>query len=172
MSVLVFLLALQWEAYRGGGYQPIGDGGVLTTDGAPGRFSDGEVRGSTRVRIPYQLDVTWRRLGPETGRSMHVLVADGVLLVRDHKISLYAYDESAFAALGWTQVPGLRAHELQHLTVTQDRREVRVEHGGAVVARFALPVTRDEAEVGLGFKGAGGFRSRMHVHAYGVRELQ
>lgn len=173
MNLLWLLFSLQWEAYRAGSYQPTHDGGgVITTDAAPGRFSDGEVRGSTNVRIPYELDVTWRRLGPEAGRSMHVLVADGVVLVRDGKISLYAYDEARFAALGWTRVDGLRTQELHHLTVRQDHDELTVAFGGEMVARFAHPVTRSDAVIGLGGKGAGGFRSRLYVRDYGVRELQ
>jgi hypothetical protein len=122
--------------------------------------------------LPYALDVTWRRLGPEAGRSMHITVGGGVVLIKDRKVALYAYDEALFEAQGWTPIPGYRSHDRHTVTVTQDHRQVAVAVDGVPAARFPLALAADEAVIGVGFKGATGFRSRIYVEDVVVRPAQ
>ncbi len=163
---------LTWKATRGA-LEPgkIANSFVLTTEAAPGRFSDGEVMAVEPVAIPYRLDVTWRRLGPEGGRSMHVTVADAVVLIKTGKLGLYAFDEAAFAALGWTPLPGFDANAEHQVAVTQTKTEIIVAIDGREVKRFALAVARDSIRPGVGMKGATGYRSAIYVRSLAVREL-
>lgn len=166
-------LALRWEANRGT-LQPgrIAGSFVLGTDASPGRFSEALALASAEVDLPYRLDVTWRRLGPEAGRSLHVQVVGGVVLIRTGMVGLYAYDEAAFAASGWTPVPSLRSHARHRVTVTQDAHAVAVAVDGVAVARWPLAAARPRGRVGVGGKGARGYRSRIFVEAVTVRPAQ
>jgi hypothetical protein len=175
---LVFVLAMDvaaaepWMVTRGTmdrGRQP--GSFVLATEAAPARFSDGEVVTRDAVRLPYRLDVTWRRLGPEAGRSMHVTVAGGVVLIRSGKIGLYAFDEARFAAAGWTPLPGYDAHAEHAVCVVQTHETIAVTIDGRQVARFSLPVAHESVRPGIGMKGAPGFRSTIYVRSLSVTEL-
>lgn len=171
MLLLAVLPLIAWTPYAGT-QAHVDPGFVLTTDAAPGRFSSGEVRSSRKVGLPYELDVTWRRLGPEAGRSMHVQIGGGVVLIKDHKLALYTYDEATFATRGWTALPGYRSHDRHTVTVAQDHHAVTISVDGAVAATFPLEHAADEAVLGVGFKGATGFRSRIYVEDVTVREPQ
>jgi hypothetical protein len=142
---------------------------VLTTDAAPGRFSDSELIFDREVSLPYRLDVSWRRLGPEAGRSLHVVVAGGVVLIKTGKVALYAYDEVKFSADGWTSVPALVTHREQAIAVVQDRHRVVVSLDGKEIASFAHEVPATRSFVGIGMKGATGYRSGVYVRSLAVR---
>lgn len=141
---------------------------VLSSNAAPGRYSEGSMVTVEPVALPYTLRAMWRRLGPEGGRSMHVFVAGGVVLIRTGAIAFYPYDEAAFASAGWTPLPSYSAHEEHAISVHQDRREVVVSIDGAVVARFALAVERASANVGFGMKSAPGLRSSIYLRDVSV----
>lgn len=143
---------------------------VLFTDAAPGRFSEGAVVSTEPVRLPFRIDVTWRRLGPEAGRSMHVTVAGGVVLIKSGKLALYGYDEGAFARAGWRASPA-QAHDEHRISVVQTRSEVVVTIDGTEAARFPFVVAMETAPVGVGMKGATGHRSAIFVRALAVRTL-
>lgn len=145
---------------------------VLTGDAAPARYSDGELVSEAAVPLPYRLDVVWRRLGPEGGRSMHVQVVGGVVLIKTGKISFYAYDDTAFAATGWLPLPGVSTHDEHAVSVSQDRRQVVVVIDGKETARFPLAVNRDAGKVGVGMKGASGFRTSIYLRSIDVRSSQ
>lgn len=164
---------IRWSA-RAGSMQAGARPGswIVTTDANPGRFSAGEVIADREVALPCRVDVRWQRLGPEGGRSMHVVVAGGVLLVRTGMIALYTYDEVKLAKDGWTAIPALDTQREHGLSVVQTREELRVSLEGKEVARFALPVAREKALVGVGMKGASGFRSTVYLRALSVTTLQ
>ena len=163
---------LTWDLARGALQPSLAAGGfLLATDASPSRFSDGELVASEPVALPYRLDVTWRRLGPEAGRSLHVAVIGGVVLIKTGAVAFYAFDEARFAADGWTPVPGLRTHDEHRVSVVQDVRTVALTVDGAEVKRFAFAAARGQGRVGVGFKGASGNRSRLFVRALAVSEL-
>lgn len=141
----------------------------LTSDGAPGRYSEAGMITTEPVTLPYTLEARWTRVGPEAGRSMHVLVAGGVVLIKNGAIAFYAYDDAAFAQGDWKDLPGHLA-ETEHLVkVTQDRQRVTVLLDGAEVAHYDLPVARDTAHVGFGMKSAPGYRSAIYLRDLSVR---
>ncbi|MBK9032858.1 MAG: hypothetical protein IPL61_16565 [Myxococcales bacterium] len=169
---LLVALALTWVVTRGAMEPGRTPGSFwVTTEPVPGRFTNGEVMSTTAVRLPYRLDVRWRRIGPEGGRSLHVIIAGGIVLVQSGQLALYAYDEAALVARGWTAVPTLATHAEHAIGVEQDLQEVRVFVDGAVVLRQPLVAGRATTKVGVGLKGAGGYRSSLYVGAIAVAEL-
>ncbi|MBL8624609.1 MAG: hypothetical protein JNK64_25090 [Myxococcales bacterium] len=168
----VIALVLSWVATHGALEPGRAPGSFwVTTDPVPGRFTWGDVLSTTDVRLPFQLDVRWRRIGPEAGRSLHVIIASGIVLVQSGRLALYTYDEAALAARGWTAVPGLDTHREHTIGVRQDAAEVRVSVDGVEVLRQALVTARAATKVGVGLKGAGGYRSALRVASVVVREL-
>lgn len=136
---------------------------VLTSDGAPGRYSEAGMITAAPVALPYSLAATWRRLGPEAGRSMHVLVAGGVVLIKAGAIAFYAYDDAAFAQGDWKDLPGHFAQAEHLVKVTQDSRSVTVFLDGTEVAHYDLAVARTTASIGFGMKSAPGYRSAIYL---------
>jgi len=167
---LVAALAMAWVATRGAMEPGRMPGSFwLATEAVPGRFSNGEVMSTEAVELPYRIDVVWRRIGPEGGRSMHVTVAGAVILVQTGRVGVYAFDEVALEARGWTPVPALRTHDEHMVSVIQDAREVTILVEGKEVARYPVVVTRPSTKVGVGMKGAKGFRSTIYVRSIAVR---
>ncbi|HUQ05270.1 MAG TPA: hypothetical protein VM261_22355 [Kofleriaceae bacterium] len=167
---LALALLMTWVATRGVMEPGRAPGSFwIATEAVPGRFSNGEVMSTGEVELPYRIDVRWRRIGPEGGRSMHVTVSGAVVLFQTGRLAVYAFDEAAFAANGWTPVPELRTHDEQTVSVEQDAREVRIFVEGELVLRHPVVVTKAKTKVGVGMKGAKGFRSSIYVRSVTVR---
>lgn len=162
--------AAPWKATRGSLAPGRAAGSyLLATDAAPGRYSEGGMITSEPVALPYTLEARWRRLGPEAGRSMHVLVAGGVVLIKAGAIAFYAYDDASFAQGDWKAIAVDPIREEHAISVHQDARRVTVRIDGALVATYDLPVARPTAHVGFGMKGAPGVRSTIAVRDIVVR---
>jgi len=136
---------------------------VLTTDAAPGRYSEAGMITTEPVALPFTLSAKWRRLGPEAGRSMHVLVAGGVVLIKTGAIAFYAYDDASFAQGDWKPIAVKTVATEHAISVHQDAHRVTVTLDGAEVARYDLEVARPTAHVGFGMKGAPSMRSAIVV---------
>lgn len=136
---------------------------VISSDAAPGRYSEGGMVTTEAIALPYTLSARWRRLGPEGGRSMHVFVIGGVVLIRDGAITLYAYDDTKFADGNWRELPGYRAHVEHAIAVTQDDRTVTVVIDGGEAARFELVAPRTDGHLGFGMKSGPGSRTTIYV---------
>ncbi|CAN5688985.1 hypothetical protein BH11MYX3_BH11MYX3_36870 [soil metagenome] len=144
---------------------------LLTSDAAPGRYSEATMISIEPVALPYTVTATWRRLGPEAGRSMHVLVGGGVVLIKSGAIALYAYDDAAFAQGDWRPIAAQT--QADHVvSVHQDARSVTVSIDGAAVAHYDLATTRETAHVGFGMKSAPGLRSSIYVRAIAIAPAQ
>jgi hypothetical protein len=144
---------------------------LLSSDAAPGRYSEATMISTEPVTLPYTVTATWRRLGPEAGRSMHVLVGGGVVLIKAGAIAFYAYDDAAFAQGDWRPIA---AHtQAEHVvSLHQDARGVTVSIDGAAVAHYDLAITRQTAHVGFGMKSAPGLRSSIYVHSIAIASAQ
>lgn len=166
-------LASPWKATRGS-LEPgrVAGSFLLSSDAAPGRYSEAAMITAEPVALPYTLEATWRRLGPEAGRSMHVLVAGGVVLIKSGAIAFYAYDDTAFAQGDWRPLPGHQAHAEHVIAVQQDPHRVIVKLDGAEVARYDLEVARTTANIGFGMKAAPGLRSSIFVRAIAIAHSQ
>lgn len=161
--------ATSWKVTRG----TVAPGAIagsylLASDAAPGRYSVGELISVDEIGLPYRFTVTWRRLGVEAGRSMHVLVAGGVVLIKAGAINLWAYDDAAFASAAWQPLAGHAAHDQHTVVIDQDARAVVVTIDGAPAARFPLTVARARAHVGVGMKAAPGARSKIYLRSLTV----
>jgi hypothetical protein len=165
--------AVTWKATRGTA-QPgrLAGSYTLASDAAPGRYSVGELITAGEVALPYRFTVTWRRTGVEAGRSMHVIVAGGIVLIKSGRINFYAYDDAAFASGAWQPLAGHAANDEHTVVVTQDAREVVVTIDGAVAGRYPLAVARPSAHVGVGMKAAPGHRSKIYLRALAVETAQ
>lgn len=162
-----------WKPSRGTaahGKQP--GSWILASDAAPGRYSVGELITVEEVALPYRFTITWRRTGVEAGRSMHVLVAGGVVLIKSGRINFYPYDDAAFASMDWQPLANHAVQDEHTLVVTQDAREVVVTIDGAPAARYPLAVARTTTHVGVGMKAAPGYRSKVYLRALDVAPLQ
>ena len=142
---------------------------VLTSDAAPGRYSEAGMITVAPVALPFTLTATWRRLGPEAGRSMHVLVAGGVVLIKTGAIAFYAYDDASFAQGDWKPVAATPVASEQTVVVHQDAHHVTVSLDGTHVATYDLEVARPNAPIGFGMKAAPSMRSAILVREIGVR---
>lgn len=138
---------------------------ILSSDAAPGRYSEAGIITTEPVALPYKLEASWRRLGPEAGRSMHVLVAGGVVLIKSGAIAFYAYDDAAFAQGDWRPIAGHQAQAQHALVIEQDKHRVIVKLDGTEVGRYDLVTSRDRANIGFGMKSAPGLRSSIYVHS-------
>jgi hypothetical protein len=164
--------AIRWKATRGtvaAGKLP--GSRILASDAAPGRYSVGELITADEIALPYRFTIAWRRTGVEAGRSMHVLVAGGVVLIKQGAINFYAYDDAAFASTAWQPLAGHAAQDEHTVVVTQDAREVVVTVDGAPAARYSLAVTRARAHLGVGMKAAPGHRSKLYLRSLAVEPL-
>lgn len=153
-----------WKAGRGSlAHGRAADSYVLSSDGAPGRYSEGSMIVREPVAVPYVLSARWRRLGPEAGRSLHVHVAGGVVLIKSGAIALWAYDDVAVPDSDWRPLPGYREHDEHAIRVAQDARGIDVAIDGTVVAHYALATTRARAPIGFGMKAAPGARTAIYL---------
>ena len=164
---------LTWKATRGD-VQPgrLPGSLVLASDAAPGRYSVGELISQQEVALPYRFTITWRRTGVEAGRSLHVFVAGGIVLIKSGRINFYPNDDAAFAAAEWQPLARMAAQDEHVVVVTQTAREVVVTIDGAPAARYPLAVTRTTAHVGVGLKAAPGHRSKLYLRSLAVAPLQ
>ena len=163
---------LTWTATRGSVQPGLLPGSlVLATDAAPGRYSEGSVAAPLPVSIPFQLDATLRRLGPEAGRSLHLGILGGIVLIKTGAVSLWGFSDSKYNFEGWSPLPGMRTNDEHRFTVLQDERTVVLSVDGVEVKRFSLVAARKRGPVGIGFKGASGLRSRLYVRSLSVREV-
>jgi hypothetical protein len=142
---------------------------VLTSDAAPGRYSEAGMITAEPVALPYTISATWRRLGPEAGRSMHVLVAGGVVLVKSGAIAFYAYDDVSFAQGEWKPIAGHMVKSEHAIAVHQDAHRVTVTIDGVEAAHYDLEVARANANIGFGMKAAPSMRSAILIRDVAVR---
>jgi hypothetical protein len=99
-----------WEV-RQGDLQPGRACGsyVAASNDATIAYSFGQVRWRRPVAIPYQVAVTWRRLGADT-QSIELELIDAVVLFTDDKVALWI-DDPSFALDGWHPLPGYRTRD-------------------------------------------------------------
>ena len=177
MKVLIALCLLAgaanadvWKATRGT-LEPgkLSNSFLLTSDAAPGRYSEAGMITTAPVALPYTLQATWRRLGSEAGRSMHILVAGGVVLIKNGAVAFYAYDDTAFAQGDWRPVSDHVAQRENIIKVHQDKQRVTVWINGSEVAHYDLAVARDSANIGFGMKSSPGWRSAIYVRDISIQ---
>jgi hypothetical protein len=144
---------------------------VGDTDALSIPFSFGLYRYTTPLRFPYEATVTLRRLSPDGHRSMELWHPGGVLLVRDGQYGVYT-TEAAFERRGWQPLRGFRSHEEHTLTLRQDLRTVSLTVDGRAVGAFPAERPPEDVELGIGFKGMNGERSRILFWDFRLRMPQ
>jgi hypothetical protein len=145
-----------WEVERGSLRAGTVCGELLAaTDGAPGGFSYVDLVYRKPMHAPLDLEVTWWRLGPESGKSLELRALGALVLVSDGKYGLYTWNETAFE---WRKLPGYRPHDAHRVSVHQTETSLTLFIDGRRVDSWPLHAP-GEQRVGVAAKGAGGYRS-------------
>ncbi len=144
-----------WEVVRGSLQRGARCGEYLAaTDGDNGTFSYADLLYRAPVRPPIDLEVTWRRLGPESRKSIELRALGALLLLRDEEYGLYVWNEASFE---WRKLPGYRAHDEHRVAIHQTATTLSFSVDGKPIDSWQVPAGGDR--VGVGAKGAGGYRS-------------
>jgi hypothetical protein len=112
--------------------------------------------------------VTWQRLGSDEGESLSLGLRGGYLLLRRGAYGFYAFSETAFA---WQALPGFSTHRESTVRVEQRAKEILLWVDGAKVGVLPFEAPAGSGPVGLGMKGASGYRSRMVFRDLSVTSL-
>jgi hypothetical protein len=137
---------------------------VAFTDGDSGVFSYGDFIFAKRVRAPLEVEVSWRRLGPETSRSLELRGLGALILVRDGEYGLYEWNEAAFE---WKPLPGYREHDEHRVLLRQTETTISFFLDGRAVDSWQL-AARGDGHVGVAAKGATGYRSAFSFRDFRV----
>lgn len=121
------------------------------------------------VAVPYQLDVTWRRLGSDI-RSIELQLLGAVLLFGDGRIGLWI-DDPSFAADGWRPLPWYRVRDRHTVRVVQTGDEVVALVDGREVGRWRFAGAGREGTVGVGWKGQRGARERVWFQGFAATPI-
>ena len=145
-----------WSIVRGSLHALPGCGAYLGyTDAGSGVFSYADFVYRKPVRAPLDVEVTWRRLGPETGRTLELRGLGALLLVRDREYGLYTWNEATFE---FRPLPGYREHDEHRVAIHQTTTTLTFLLDGRVVDSWPL-VAMGEGTVGVAAKGAIAYRS-------------
>lgn len=136
---------------------------IGTTDANTGLFSFGRYVRRTPVDLPYEVQVTLRRLSHE--RSVEIGVLGAVVLLDDDKCGNFVNNES----FAWDPLPGYRTSELHTITVRQDAKEITLLVDGEKAHTWAFAAPIKHGEVSVGFKGPPGDRARLWFREMKVR---
>jgi hypothetical protein len=155
-----------WNVVRGSVRALPACGAYLAlTDADSGVFSYVDLLYGKPMRAPLDMEVTWRRLGPETGRALELRVLGAMLLLRDGEYGLYTWNEATFE---FRPLPGYREHDEHRVSVHQTATTVTFSLDGRVIDSWPL-VSTGEGPVGVAAKGATGYRSAFVFHDFHAR---
>ena len=158
-----------WRAVRGSLQPGLSCGSFIgTTDGWSGPFSSGEFRSTKTVSLPIEVEVTWRRLGSDGGESLSLILPGGSLLLKRGEYGFYGYSESTFK---WVALPGFSTHRESTVKVVQRATEIDLWIDGTWVGRVPFTAPSASGAIGIGLKGASGYRSRILFRDFSVRSL-
>jgi hypothetical protein len=141
---------------------------IATTDAWNGPFSRAEFVHDPPVSTPFAVQVTWQRLGPDAGESLSIVLPQGYLLLRRGQFGFYAYSESGFR---WLDLPGFSPHRESTVRVEQRPQDITLWVDGQRAGVIPFVAGRTVGTVGIGFKGAPGYRSRMRFRDFSVTPL-
>ena len=102
---------------------------------------------------------------------MSVLLVGSILLMKDDEYGLWVFSEAQWASDGWRPLRGFRAHRESSVTVEQRAKEVVLRVDGKRIDSWAFAAPTKTGNVGIGFKGASGYRSRMTFRDFVVQKL-
>jgi hypothetical protein len=158
-----------WQTARGALQPGLACGSFVgTTDGWGGPFSAAEFRATKPVSLPLEVEVTWRRLGSDGGESLTLILPGGFLLLKRGEYGFYGFSESAFK---WVALPGFSTHRESTVRVVQRATEILIWVDGKAIGRVPFTAPSASGPVGVGIKGASGYRSRMMFRGFRVRAL-
>ncbi len=141
---------------------------LLTTDAENHASSIGEASFKTPVRIPYEVSLRWRRLGPEGDYPMWIRLLGGHLFVRDGALTLWL-NAAQQAGGGYQPVPGLESHREHLIAIAQSSTQIEVRIDGALVRTLPFAATLRSGPLAVGLNGARGYRSFMAFRDFSVR---
>jgi hypothetical protein len=141
---------------------------LVATDAWSGPFSRAEIQYDRAFAVPFAAQVTWQRLGSDGGESLSLMLRGGYLLLRRGEYGFYAFSETAFA---WHALPGFSTHRENTVRAEQRTREIVLWVDGVRAGALPFEAPAGSGPVGLGFKGASGYRSRMVFRDFSATPL-
>jgi hypothetical protein len=159
-----------WVVQRGSLAPGLGCGSFIgASDAWSGPFSRAEFLREQPVSVPYAMEVTWQRLGPDGNMALSLFVRGGILLLKHGVYGFYHYSESDFQ---WRDLPGFSPYRESTMKVEQREQDIVVWIDGrrAIVIPFAAP--RSPGLVGLGMKAERGHRSRLVFRGFSLTQLR
>jgi hypothetical protein len=145
-----------WEIVRGTLTDAGACGAYLgATDGGNGSFSYGDFLYRRPMHPPLDVEVTWRRVGPESGKSLELRLLGALILLRDDEYGLYVWNEASFE---WRKLPGYKVHEEHRISAHQTATTLSFSVDGKPVDSWRLDMG-GEHRIGVAAKGARGYRS-------------
>lgn len=142
---------------------------IVTTDGWSGPFSRARIEVEKPVIVPFAVQVTWQRLGGDGGESLALVLRGGDLLLRRGEYGFYSFSEASFA---WRPLPGFSTHRESTVRVEQRAREIVLWVDGVRAGAVPFEAPAGSGHVGLGVKGASGYRSRMVFRDFSVTPIE
>lgn len=142
---------------------------LVATDGWSGPFSRADIEYDKSFAAPFAVQVTWQRLGSDEGESLSLTLRGGYFLLRRGAYGFYAFSETAFA---WHDLPGFSTQRESTVRVEQRPREIVLWVDGVLAGAVPFDAPLGSGNVGLGFKGASGYRSRMVFRDFSVTPLE
>jgi hypothetical protein len=143
---------------------------VAESDGVDDLFSYGGFRLRQDIGPSFEVEVAVRRLSIDADKSIEIAVLGGRVLVRDGEIGFYT-TEAQFEIDGWHPLHDLHQRDEHVVRVTQVGRDIDVRIDGTAAGHWRVPVAPARGNVGIGFKGMRGLRSRIEFHGLRVRPL-
>jgi hypothetical protein len=136
---------------------------IGTTDANTGLFSFGRYALRTPVDLPFEFQVTWRRLSHE--RSLEIGVLGAVVLLNDNTCGKFVNNPSFV----WDSLPGYRPSQQHTITVRQDAKQIVLLVDGAKACSWAFAAPVKRGELSVGFKAPSGDRARLLFRDVQVR---
>jgi hypothetical protein len=149
-----------WTVRRGSLQPGIACGSfVAATDATNAAFSYAQLYRAEPISVPFDLSVTWRRLGPEA-RTMEIPILGAIVFVGEERCALWInHDDVSFDRDGWRPLPGYRTHDEHRVSVRQTAERVVLSVDGREVSTWSFTTSQKSGLVGLSFKGATGHRA-------------
>jgi len=150
-----------WEVARGRLFAAESCGAFYATaTPLQSTFAYGDFGYRTSVRLPFDMGVTWRRLGPDSHRPLELRILGGLLLFKDGAYGLYLHDDARFQGKdGWRELAGFRTHDVHTVLVHQTEASVSLTIDGKLVDLWSYRSPIKTGRVGLAMKAAAGYQS-------------
>ena len=145
---------------------------ILSTDSAMNvPFSWGQMTWPEPAPENFRVDLTWRRLTPDTRRSVELHVPGGAVMIREGQWSYFESNSTFAASGGYKPLVGHDASAEHTLRLEQRAGAVRLWVDGQELPPTNWGSRPEDGEVTVALKGEPGMRSRVWIRSVRVTVL-